>query len=158
MKNLFLFILSGIIIFNSGCSGTSEREVADSNDITTIQSEPEISREQTKSVLEHHLAAFGENDLVSIMADYSNESIVVTPDSTYVGLKQIEAFFVSVFPAFPVEGTTSEIDRIVIENELAYVVWHAETPTVEVPLGTDTFIIEDGKIKLQTFAGIINPI
>ena len=62
------------------------------------------------------------------------------------------------FPAFPSEGTVLEIDRMVIENELAYIVWHAKTPTVEVPLGTDTFIIEDGKIKLQTFAGVINPV
>lgn len=158
MKNLFRIIISAIIIFNYGCSGSAEQKAKNKDVIASVQSEPTISSEQTKKVLEHHLTAFGENNLVSLMADYSDESIVVTPDSTYIGLEQIEAFFVGLFPAFPSEGTALEIDRMVIENELAYIVWHAKTPTVEVPLGTDTFIIEDGKIKLQTFAGVINPV
>ena len=143
MKKIFKIIISGIILFNYGCSGTGE---------------PAVSNELTKKVLEHHLAAVGENNLSSILDDYSEESIVITPDSTYIGLKQIESFLAGILPAFPKEGTVLEIDRTVIENELAYIVWHAKTPIVEVPLGTDTFIIEDGKIKLQTFAAIINPI
>ena len=143
MKNIFKIIISGIILFNYGCSETGELTV---------------SNELTKKVLEHHLTAVGENNLSAILDDYSEESIVVTPDSTYIGLKQIKSLFAGMLPAFPTEGTVLEIDRTVIENELAYIVWHAKTPIVEVPLGTDTFIIEDGKIKLQTFAGIINPI
>jgi hypothetical protein len=50
------------------------------------------------------------------------------------------------------------MDKMIIENELAYIVWHAKTPTIEIPLGTDTFIIKSGKIKRQTFAAVINPI
>jgi hypothetical protein len=143
MRNLFKIIISGIILFNYSCSGTGN---------------PVVSNELTQKVLEHHLTAVGENNLSSILDDYSEESVVVTPDSTYIGLKQIESFFVGIIPAFPTEGTVLEIERTVIENELAYIVWRAKTPIVEVPLGTDTFIVEDGKIKLQTFAGIINPI
>ncbi len=158
MKNLFKIIISAIIILNFGCSGSGEQKNENQDMTASVQNEPIISSEQTQKVLEHHLTAFGENNLSSILADYSEESILVSPDSTYKGLQQIEAFFASILPSFPSEETTSEIDRMVIDNELAYVVWHAKSPTVEVPFGTDTFIIEDGKIKLQTFAGIINPI
>ena len=158
MKNLFNIIISGIIIFNFGCSGSNEQKAKDKDVIASVKNTPIRSSEQTRKVLEHHLTAFAENNLVSIMADYSDESKVFSPDSTYIGLEQIEALFAGLLPAFPTEGTVSEIDRMTIENELAYIVWHAKTPTVEVPLGTDTFIVEDGKIKLQTFAAIINSI
>ena len=158
MKNLFKIILLGIIVFNFSCSESVKQTTKNEDVIASVQSESAVSSEQSKKVLEHHLTAFGENNLESIMADYSDESKVITPDSTYTGLEQIEALFAGLLPSFPSEGTTTEIDRMVIENDLAYIVWHAKTPTVEVPLGTDTFIIEDGKIKLQTFAAIINSI
>lgn len=50
------------------------------------------------------------------------------------------------------------MDKAVVDNAVAYILWHATTPTIEVPLGTDTFVILDGKIKFQTFAGVINPV
>ena len=158
MKYLFSIIILGVIIFNFSCLESNKQKTENKDGMASVQSEPAVSSQQTRKVIEHHLTAFGENNLTAIMADYADGAILATPDSTYRGLKQIGAFFEGVFPSFPSEKTVSEIDKLVIENELAYIVWHAKTPTVEVPLGTDTFIIEDGKIKLQTFTGVINPI
>lgn len=117
-----------------------------------------VSSDTTRQVLEHHLGAFGQNDLEAIISDYTDASIVVTPDSTYKGLEQIRSFFTGLLPSFPTEGTTVEMDKIVVENELAYIIWHTTTPSVEVSFGTDTFIIEGGKIKRQTFAGVMSPV
>lgn len=123
-----------------------------------MEAAPVISSEATQSVLDHHLNAVGENDMQAILEDYSNESIIITPDSTYRGLDQIGSFFEAVLPDFPTEGTELEMDRMFVEDDIAYILWHATTPSLEVSFGTDTFIIENGKIKQQTFAAVMNPI
>lgn len=157
MKTLFKSLILLTLIFSFSCKESSDQN-ANEEAIAEIEViEPAISSEQTKTVLEHHLKAFGENDLAGIMADYTAESVVVTPDSTYTGLEPIENLFVELFTAFPTEGTVMEIDNMVIQDELAYILWHADTPALDVPFATDTFIIVDGKIMKQTFAGVINP-
>ena len=39
---------------------------------------------------------------------------------------------------------------------MAYTIWTAESPFYSIPYGTDTFIVRNGKIVQQTFAGILN--
>jgi hypothetical protein len=43
-----------------------------------------------------------------------------------------------------------------VGGEAAYMVWKAETDN-RYELGTDTFIVQNGKIVIQTFAGKISP-
>jgi len=49
------------------------------------------------------------------------------------------------------------MDASHVEGEVAYIVWHANCASAEVALGTDTFVVRDGKITVQTFAAKINP-
>lgn len=157
MKNLLKIIILGSLIFSIGCKDSTEQKANEEVVEEVVVVEQAISGEQTKAVLEHHLKAFSENNLEEVMADYTAESILVTPDSTYTGLASIQNLFVGLFPAFPTEGTTIEMDNMFIQDELAYILWHADTPTLDIPMGTDTFIIVDGKIVKQTFTGILNP-
>ena len=119
---------------------------------------PMRSSEKTKEVIEHHLSAFGQNDLQGVLSDYTDESIILTPDATIKGLAEIEPFFAGLFEGFPTDGTDFSLDKMTVENEIAYIIWHATTPSLDVPFGTDTFVVEDGKIVRQTFAGVINPV
>jgi hypothetical protein len=157
MKNLLKIIILAGLIFSVGCKDSTEQKTSEEVVEETVVVEPAISGEQTKAVLEHHLKAFQDNNLAEVMADYTAESILVTPDSTYTGLASIESLFVGLFPAFPTEGTIIEMDNMFIQDELAYILWHADTRALDIPMGTDTFIIVDGKIVKQTFAGILNP-
>ena len=113
--------------------------------------------EITQLVLDHHLEAIHDNDLEAVISDYTDDSMIITPEATLTGLEEIRAFFVAILPAFPTEGTTFVLDKTVVEGEIAYIVWHADTPTLEAPFGTDTFIVKEGKISLQTFAAVLNP-
>ena len=154
MKNLSPFYLL-IICFFFACSNVNEAE-------TTESTESEMAGEPTEkvdlqAVLNHHLGAFMANDLDEVLFDYTDESIIMTPDSTYTGLEQIGGLFSSLFPLFPTEGTSIEPDKIEFFDNMAYLVWHGESPSVSVPLGTDTFVFVDGKIHRQTFTGVINP-
>lgn len=139
LNQITLFALAVLFL---GCSGSNEQDVQMDD---TMATESSMSSETTMEVLNHHLNAFGQNDLEAILSDYTDDSIIVTPDSTFKGLEQIRSFFTGLLPSFPTEGTTFEMDKMVVENELAYIIWHATTPSVEVSFGTDTFIIEDGK-------------
>jgi hypothetical protein len=44
-----------------------------------------------------------------------------------------------------------------IAGDIAYIAWRASCATAEVALGTDTFVIRNGKIVAQTFAAKIDP-
>ena len=109
---------------------------------------------KTKEVLDHHWNTFQTNDLDGVMADYTDESILVTPDKTFKGLAEIRENFVGAFAAFPKDSTEMKLHKSVITQDVAYIIWEAAGPKVKISYGTDTFIIKDGKIVRQTYAGV----
>jgi hypothetical protein len=119
---------------------------------------PLIDEAVTKKVLDHHVQTFQANDLDGVMADYTEESILITPDRTYKGLAEIRENFVQAYKALPASGTTMTVNRSVVTRDVAYIVWTAVSPTLNFKYATDTFIIVDGKIISQTFAGDIVPV
>jgi len=115
-----------------------------------------INEEQTRQVLAHHWDAFKGNDLEGTMADYTEESILVTPDKTFRGLEEIRANFVAAFKAFPKDSSTLTLNKNTVSKDIGYIVWSAATPTFQLVYATDTFIIQNGKILRQTYAGLMD--
>jgi|SRR5271166_2296859 len=109
----------------------------------------------TQDVLTHHLNCFG--DLAGTMADYTAESRFFTPDGLLRGSEAIRRFFVRLFEEFAKPGMSFEMLRQEVDGDTAYIVWKAETADNRFELGTDTFIMRNGKIVTQTFAGKISP-
>lgn len=60
-----------------------------------------VSDEKTKEVLEHHWQAFIQNNMEEVMADYTAESVLITPDRTYKGLEEIRENFKNAYQTFP---------------------------------------------------------
>jgi len=114
-----------------------------------------ISEESTKKVLEHHWDAFQANDLEATMADYTEESILITPDKTFKGLQEIRDNFVFAFTIFPKGKSTLKLRKSIVQHEVGYITWEATTPKTKKSFNTDTFIIHDGKIVRQTYAGLV---
>lgn len=109
-----------------------------------------MSSNQTEETLAHHLAAVGAGDVEEILSDYTEDSVLLTVDGTMVGLKAIRGFFERF--SEKVSDTFMEkfeMKRHVCEGEVAFIVWCSGT---EAPLGTDTFVIKNGKIVIQTYA------
>lgn len=105
---------------------------------------------QTEATLNHHMESISTKDLDAIMEDYSDDSILVTPDVSIAGLDGIRGFFETFLPGLTPEIMANvSLDRAAIHDELAYIIWNAGDV---IPLGTDTFIVRNGKIKFQTFA------
>ena len=103
----------------------------------------------TQEVLDHHLQAFGEG-LESILSDYDDNSCVISQQGSFRGLTEIRTFFIAFIESLP-EGMMDvfNVTKSEVDGEVAYMTWEA-LPWF--PLGTDTFVIRDGKILYQTFA------
>jgi len=120
---------------------------------TVIENRPDFDAIKQRQQVTHHVSAFRDNDLDGVMSDYTDESVLITADATYAGRTQIREFFAGLIPQFPKHGTPFELDKLIIHQGVAFIVWHADTPTLQVPLGSDTFVFKDGKIHRQTFVG-----
>ncbi len=100
--------------------------------------------------LQHHLKALGAQDIDAIVSDYTDESVLITPDTTVRGTSELRDFFTSALKAMPGFVDALALSRQEIEGDIAYIVW---TAPGFMTLGTDTFLVRDGKIVVQTFTG-----
>ncbi len=109
--------------------------------------------EQAQERLLHHWQAFKAGDVEAIMADYSEDAMLITADRTLKGRPQIRSLFAQIFAnMFPPDSTSLTSARQVIEGEIAYILWPASSAHYNAPFSTDTFVMRDGKIIAQSFA------
>ena len=102
----------------------------------------------TAAVWAHHIEAWQNRDLTTIMADYTDESVDIVVNKTYRGTREITELFSKLFQLF--DGAKDHVvDPAVIEGKVVYITWHAVFGGKTVT-GTDTFVIENGKITYQT--------
>ena len=107
----------------------------------------------TLDVLDHHLQAFTAGDVDEILKDFTEDSILIEPEATHRGLADLRTFFAGLFDSLFKPGSYDfTMDRSTVEGDVAYIVWHSKNQGVDVSLGTDTFIVRDGKIAVQTFS------
>ena len=145
MKPVYTFIL--MLLAATACS-RSEKSASDMRDADPID------ENKTKEVLDHHWTAFKANDLEETMKDYAEESVLITPNATYRGLDEIRNNFVNAFKLFPADSTTFTLDKTVVVRDVGYILWKSKTPAFNLTYATDTFIVRDGKIIRQTYAGV----
>ncbi len=111
-----------------------------------------MSTEQTSATLTHHLNAIAQEDIAAFISDYTDESVLYTPNGPVTGIAALTQFFKGFAGAFPGFSKEFTILRQDIEGDWAYILWTASPYT---PLGTDTFMMKDGKIMVQTFAAYL---
>ena len=109
------------------------------------------------AVLEHHLATFVNNDLDGLMNDYTDESELWTENGVIKGREGIRSFFSYAFGLFPKGSTQLQLKKQIVEKDKAFLIWQAESPSVSVPIGVDTFLFEDDKIVYQSTGLMIQP-
>jgi ketosteroid isomerase-like protein len=109
----------------------------------------------TKDVLDHHLKCFGEGDLEGILSDYGQGAVLFTPDGPLRGADAIRPLFQAMVAEFAKPGASFSMKQQFVEGEYAYILWTAETADNVYEVGTDTFVVRDGKIMAQSFTGKI---
>lgn len=111
----------------------------------------------TQKVLAHHLEFFGKLDLDGTMVDYADEATFISQGGVLHGSNAIRQFFGTLFEEFRKPGMSFDLLQQEADGDTAYIVWAAESADKLYEMGTDTFIVHDGKIVTQTFAGKISP-
>ena len=105
----------------------------------------------TETVVRHHLQAFLEQKgVAAIVSDYDDDARFFTEAKIYCGKHEIEGFFVDFLASLPAQA----IDRFTlrsmrVDRNIAYITWCVGS---DIPLGTDTFIVDNGRVVSQTFA------
>ena len=99
------------------------------------------------------LKCFAEGDLEGILFDYAPGAVLFTPDGPLKGADAIRPLFQAMFAEFKKPGATFSMKQQFIAGDYACILWTAQTPDNVYELGTDTFVVRDGKIVAQSFVG-----
>jgi hypothetical protein len=111
----------------------------------------------TETVVRNHLQAFLEQKgLAAILNDYDENARFFSEAKIYQGKKEIYAFFMDFIGSLPAGG----VDHFSLRSErfdgnIAYITWSIGS---HIPMGTDTFVVNNGKIVSQTFAMYALPV
>jgi len=104
----------------------------------------------TNEVWEHHIRAWEARSVDEIVSDYSDNSTLVLNNQIFKGRKQIAQGFTRLFEIF--DNGTNKIDTPTVFDRFVYITWNFTPNGKQEFFGTDTFVIEEGKIVLQTIA------
>jgi ketosteroid isomerase-like protein len=111
----------------------------------------------TSDVINHHLKAFGERDLKGVLSDYAPGALFFTTSGPLRGPDAIRPLFQAMIAEFAKPGASFSMKQQFVDGDYAYILWSAETADNVYELGTDTFVVRDGKIVAQSFTGSITP-
>src|SRR5436309_12998517 len=94
----------------------------------------------TQEVLTHHLDTFGKGDLAGVMADYSPESRLFTPDGMLSGPDAIRQLFTTPFKEFTEPGASFPMPRQGVDGDTANMLWEAEAAENLAEIGTESVV------------------
>ncbi len=112
-------------------------------------------RLQTERTLMRHLAAFASRNIDSILADYTEETMIVLPDQEIQGLDNVREFFTTLLNDYLPLGSTFELKKNFIHENVACLMWSGKSEKYNFPFATDTIVFKDDKIHIQTIGYIL---
>jgi hypothetical protein len=111
----------------------------------------------TEEILDHHLGCFASCDVEATLSDYTESSVLLTPQGALRGLPAIRAFFETAYAELRQPGTQFRLQQKLVDGDCAFVAWEGETSVSTYEAASDTFVIRDGRIIVQTFAAKVTP-
>lgn len=111
----------------------------------------------TQAIVDHHLKCFSEGDLKGILSDYAPGAVLFTPNGPLKGAEAMTPLFQTLFAEFAKPDASFDLSHQSVDGDHAYIVWTAETADNVYEMATDTFVVKNGKIVAQSFAGKIVP-
>ncbi len=114
----------------------------------------ELAGRTPEQVFQHHAEALGAEDVDELMRDYDRRSVLMTPDRTYTGLSEIRGFFEDLIAKLPrAQWRVSTA----YHGQSLFLQWQADSAACRVTDGVDTFVFEQGMIRLQTARCTLTP-
>jgi ketosteroid isomerase-like protein len=101
-----------------------------------------------QEVFRHHAEALGAGDLDEIVADYSDDAVVISPAGSNHGKSGVREAFVKLLGDVPNAAWTLKTQ--IYEGDVLFLEWAADAAQVRVDDGIDTFVFSNGEIRVQT--------
>lgn len=108
-----------------------------------------------QEVFSDHLAALAKRDVALILEDFGEDAVVLIPEGSLQGLPGVEAFYAQAIEGMPDLEIT--VTSSVFGGDVLLARWTATSSTATVNDGVDTFVITDGKIRVQSSWFTIEP-
>jgi ketosteroid isomerase-like protein len=105
----------------------------------------------TAEVLDHHLKCFSARDMEGVLADYSADAVFFGPEEAPRGPNAIKPAFEKIVAELAKPGRCFAMKQRLMEGEYVYIVWTSETEDNSYELASDTFVIQNGSVRLQAF-------
>jgi hypothetical protein len=116
-----------------------------------------MSQEQkVLDVFNRHFAAFTSANLDDIVNDFTEQSVVITPDGVFEGLDRIRALYQGLLAEFGVidrgDSPGITIDVLHVRHDMLFITWHAESKYHIFSFATDTFVFNGDKVERQSIS------
>jgi ketosteroid isomerase-like protein len=101
-----------------------------------------------QEIFAHHGQALGAGDLDEIVADYTEDSVLITPAGAARGRDGVRGAFAKLLNDLP--DAAWDLKNQVFEGDVLFLEWAADSRLNRVDDGVDTFVFRDGMIWAQT--------
>ena len=101
-----------------------------------------------QEVFAHHGQALAAGDIDEIVADYADDAVVITSAGVERGKDGVRQFFAKLLDDLP--NAAWNLKTQVLEGDVLFLEWAADSAVVRVDDGVDTFVFRDGMICAQT--------
>ncbi len=107
-----------------------------------------------EEVFAHHGQALGGEDLEGIVADYTDDAILIVQKQVYRGKDGARKVFTQLLSDVP--QAEWQLDTVFVDDVL-YLEWNATGGGRKIEGAIDTFIFRDGMIRVQTVVYNVKP-
>jgi ketosteroid isomerase-like protein len=114
---------------------------------------------ETLAIMDRHWRALVRGDVRALVADYAEDAVLISAATGIIKGRTAIGDLLTLFVSgiIPPASTTFSLDLTHAEGALGYIVWKAESTTHRIAFSSDTFVVYDRLITLQTSAGSVDP-
>jgi hypothetical protein len=109
-----------------------------------------------QEIFQHHAEALVAGDLDEIVADYTDDAVIITPQTVFRGKAGVRQGFTQLFADLP--SAKWDVVTQVFEGDVLLLEWRAETSEVRVRDGIDTVVFSADGIRAQTLTYTVEPL
>jgi hypothetical protein len=121
-----------------------------------VQTIHTLHEQDILEMFRRHVAAFYSGNLEAVIDDFTEQSIVITPEGVFEGLDRIRGLYRALLAEFGVidrgDSPGLTVDTRHVRHDTLFIAWHAVSKNHLYPFGTDTFVCHDGKVVRQTIS------
>lgn len=104
-----------------------------------------------EEILDHHNRAVLNNDYAEMIADYTDDAVLITLKKTYVGKEAIGRALEQLIKDMPnMRGIESPTNALIVEEDTLLLRWSAESDTGTITNAVDAIVLKGEKIWRQT--------